>query len=226
MAKESCIRSHATNSDRCWRSRLVYLITDRSGNSQVDPEPVASAARQHLPPTGSTPAYVCRALVAGPTHSPWDSVYAMFEKAKKKKKRWKDGEMGGWQMRGGGVITVTHVVSSGGSGVSSNDSWFHSEGRHAAERSDLHLWIFMLSARADFLPRFLWGARGVGWEGSTWWLMHTYMCTGVRERSQTHSDIHTRWICGEMGGMRGIRKGNESSLKWKVANVAKCKEVH
>lgn len=34
----------------------------------------------------------------------------------------------------GGVVIVTHVVSSRGSGVSSDDSWFHSEKRHAAER--------------------------------------------------------------------------------------------
>lgn len=65
----------------------------------------------------------------------------------------------------GGVIAVTHAVSPGGSGVSSNDSWFHSEGRHAAWRSGLHLGIFMLSFHTDFSPHFFFPAdfhRGAG----------------------------------------------------------------
>lgn len=66
--------------------------------------------------------------------------------------------------------------------------------------------IYALGPRwflATFFSRFSWGRGASGGRASTWWPMHTYMCTSVRERSQTHSDIHTRWICGEWENKEG-----------------------
>ena len=51
--------------------------------------------------------------------------------------KWKNGKMERLKddrCASGGVVIVTHVVSSRGSGVSSVDSWFHSEKRHAPEK--------------------------------------------------------------------------------------------
>lgn len=99
---------------------------------------------------------------------PLPRMEAQWEKMERlKDDKWRRGTEGG-------VIAVTHVVSSGGSGVSSNDSWFHSEGRHAARRSGLHLWIFMLWVHTDFSPHFFavfhggvgcGGRRAGGWKG-------------------------------------------------------------
>lgn len=84
----------------------------------------------------------------------------------------------------GGVVIVTHVVSSRGSGVSSDDSWFHSERkRHAAERGGREkeirpspLNIYDLGPHR-FLATFFAVFRSVegGREGGVWYLVtHTH----------------------------------------------------
>lgn len=51
----------------------------------------------------------------------------------------------------------------------------------------------------------------------------TLICVPACVSVHRHALIFTHV---ESAGNGRIRKGNESSLKWKVANVAKCKEVH
>lgn len=135
----------------------------------------------------------------------------------------------------GGVVIVTHVVSSRGSGVSLDDSWFHSEKRHAAQResererkrSDLHLWIFMILVHTDFSPHFLWFfRRGV----STLWPTHTHRLTDKHTWGFTdtfrYSHMHSLSPRGTIWGEKEIKKGNKSSLEWKVVNVAKSKKKY
>lgn len=90
----------------------------------------------------------------------------------------------------GGVVIVTHVVSSRGSGVSSDDSWFHSEREREIRPSPLN--IYDLGPHR-FLATFFAVFRGGLALGDPHTL--TDSRTSMHECSQIHSDIHTCIHC-------------------------------
>ena len=125
-----------------------------------------------------------------------------------------------WRMTdvgSGGVVIVTHVVSSRGSGVSSDDSWFHSERkRHAAERGGREkeirpspLNIYDLGPHR-FLATFFAVFRSVeGGRGGVWYLVtHTHSQgsqTSVWVFADTFRYSHMRSVSprgNEMGGKK------------------------
>lgn len=150
-----------------------------------------------------------------------------------KLKRWKTGEIEGRQMykqRCGHChaccqfqrewcVFRRQLVSL------SQKTWIEERGR--ARGSDLHLWIFMLWVHTDFSPHFLRSFREVvGGEVSTWWPAHTRVqaCMSVRRHAQILAHAFSASIGNKGEKRKEIRKGNMSSLEWRVVNVMKSKK--